>query len=133
MRSGSGLTLVEVIVAMAILAVGILAVFMLQATSLRGTRTAAASQTLTNMAQSELQLQREFSRHVRSPVRGETCRSLADGDDRYDCEVRVFPCELVGGSLVCRNGDVATADARQVTVIVTARDGASAEVSTVVK
>lgn len=133
MRQHEGLTLVEVMIAMVILAVGVLAVFMLQATSLRGTRTAVVSQTLTNMAQSELQLQREFSRHVSATVTGETCRSIADDEENFTCEVRVYPCSLSGGALQCRTGSVTDADARQITVIITGRDGASVEVSTVVK
>ncbi len=128
----AGLTLVEVVIAVAILAIGVLAVFALQGNALRGTRGAVLSQEMANLAQSELQLQREFSRYVSAPVRGESCRSGIPAD-AFECVVDVLPCELSGGSIVCRNSSVASAVARQIDVIITGPGNAAFKASTVVR
>ncbi len=131
MTRQAGLTLVEVMIALFILAVGVLAAFGLQANSLRGTRTAVVGQDLANIAESELQLQREFERHVTTVVIGETCRS-ASYDDGFSCQVDVFPCSLSAGSIRCVNGSVSTAVARQITVRVTGPGNTQYRASTVV-
>ncbi len=132
MRLARGLTLVEVVVAVAILAIGVLAVFALQGNALRGTRSATIAQEMSNLAQSELQLQREFARHVSSPVWGETCRS-GIAIDVFGCTVDVLPCELSGNSIVCRTSSVSDAVARQVDVTISGPGNQSVKVSTVVR
>ena len=117
---------------MAVLAIGVLAVFALQANSLRGTRSAVVSQEMANLAQSELQLQREFSRYVTSPVHGESCRSGIPSD-AYECSVDVLPCEMSGANIVCRDSSVAEAVARQVDVVITGPGLAPFKASTVVR
>lgn len=130
MTSRHGLTLVEVMIALFILAVGVLAAFGMQANSLRGTRAAELSQTLANMGESELQLQRQFERHVTSPVTGESCRSII-GSAGFSCEVDVYPCSLVSGALTCSKTSVTDAVARQVTVRLSGPGNVRARVSTV--
>jgi hypothetical protein len=124
--------LVEVMIAVSVLAIGVLAVFLLQASALRGSRSATITQEMSNIAQSELQLQREFSRHVMAPVSGESCRSVGTLVG-FTCHVDVYPCDLASGTITCRNSSVTTAVARQVTVVVEGPGGARAEVSTVVR
>src|SRR5690554_6776688 len=114
----AGLTLVEVVIAVAILAIGVLAVFALQGNALRGTRGAVLSQQMAKLAQSELQLQREFSRYVSAPVRGESCRSGLPSD-AFACTVDVLPCEMSGADIACRDASVTDAVARQVDVVIT--------------
>lgn len=133
MRRGDGLTLVEVVVAIAILAIGVLAVFALQGSALRGTRTATIAQELSNLVQSELQLQREFSRHVNAPVWGESCRSGIVRDDVYTCTVDVLPCEMAGSDLRCRAASVSDAVARQIDVTITGPGNQALKASTVVR
>ena len=127
-----GLTLIEVVIAVSILAVGVLAVFGLQSSALRGTRTATLAQELANIAQSELQLQREFTRHVTAPVSGETCRS-GIALDVFTCTVDVLPCDYGGGAITCRNTSIVTAVARQIDVTVTGPNNEALKVSTVVR
>lgn len=133
MRNRGGLTLVEIAIALFILAVGILAAFGLQTNALRGTRTAEITQTMTNIAESELQLQREFERHVTHPVSGETCRSQLQASTGFTCSVDVYPCSLSGGALSCVNATVADAVARQITVRLTGPSNTQLQMSTVVQ
>jgi|SRR5690606_15157554 len=127
-----GLTLVELLIALIVLAVGVLGAFAMQANGLRGTRTAAVMQTLSNMAESELQLQREFERHVTSPVTGESCRSEFSVDG-FTCEVHVYPCAFASGQLTCTDTSVGVAVARQITVRVEAPGGSRYEAAVVVR
>lgn len=130
MRAQRGLTLVEVMIALFILAVAVLAAFGLQANSLRGTRAAELSQALANMAESELQLQQQFRRHVTSPVTGESCRSNFS-EVGFSCQVDVYPCSLVGNALQCVKSTVSDAVARQVRVRVSGPGNVRFEASTV--
>ena len=131
MRS-SGLTLLEVVIAVAVLAVAVLAVFALQGTALRGTRGAVLSQEMANLAQSELQLQREFSRYVSAPVHGESCRSGLPSD-AFACTVDVLPFEMSGADIAFRDASVTDAVARQVDVVITGPGGATFRASTVAR
>lgn len=100
-----GMTLVEVLVAIVILAVGILALAQFQAASLRNTALAAAINQTTRLVRGELEWQRQTA--VSPDV--VDCESVIESglpDGFTSCEVQIVPCALVfgeggGGSLVC--------------------------------
>lgn len=83
----SGLTLVEVLIAIAILAVGILGVAQLQTASLRNTAVAQALNETTRAVRGELEWQRTTAV---APVDGDTCGTVAG--DFESCNVNVVAC-----------------------------------------
>lgn len=129
----AGFTIVEVVIALMILTVGVLGAFAMQASALRGTTGATISQEVSNIAESELQLQREFYRVVELSNTGETCRSNFDSG-LYTCTVDVHPCVRVLGDVECRQSSTSLMSvvARQVVVSVTGPGNRSIQVSTVV-
>jgi Tfp pilus assembly protein PilV len=131
MKHTSGLGLVEVLIAIVILAVGVLAASGLQTSALKGTRTAKISQTLSNLAQSELQLQQGFVRSVDDPTKGETCRSTSSAEGFSCSSVNIYPCELSSGALTCKDGSVSNPVAWQITVVVAGPDHKHFKASTV--
>lgn len=133
MRSSGGLTLIEVLVALAVVAIGLIAVAGMQTTGLRGTRSATETQVMSNIAHSELQLQRVFDRHVSGAVTEETCRSGGYGE-QYECRVNIYPCELSSAALDCRNTtQVKNVVAHQVVVQVQGPGNSRVEAATVVR
>lgn len=130
MTSRSGLTLVELMVALFILVVGILAAVGLQGTALRGTRSAVIAQELNNYAESELQIQREITRHSNTFVANQSCQIVVP--QGFECFVDVRPCELHVSELVCGNSTVEHPAARQITVRVVGATNARFQASTVV-
>ncbi len=129
-----GFTLIETVVAVFILGVGVLAVFGLQASSLTSTRNATILQELNDLARSEVELQREFSRFTDAPVNGETC-AVTTEPTGFACTVNVFPCQYAVGTdtLTCSNTTIIDAPAHQIVVTVTAPAGRSFTLSSVVK
>lgn len=111
----SGLTLVEVVVAILVLAVGVLGAVALQGTSLRANRTATEIQQLTAAARSELDVWRARleSSVYDGPQDGNCLASEAES-----CEVRILPCALSGTALTCSPGHLSLPVAQSVTVTV---------------
>lgn len=105
-----GLTLVEVLVALVVLAVGFLAVVGLQATGLRSTRTAQELQTINSTARSELDVWKASTMISPSPI-SRTCTMFPT-----DCTVTILPCQVMSGNLVCSNQPVTEFAAHLVTV-----------------
>lgn len=132
--TGSGFTLVEVVIAIGIIGVGLLALFGLQASALTSNRNATLLQELNDLARSELELQREFNRVVDTAVSGESC-AVTTEPSGFGCQVAVFPCEYLMASdrLSCGSAAVVDAPARQIVVTVSAPSGGSFRLSTVVK
>jgi prepilin-type N-terminal cleavage/methylation domain-containing protein len=131
-RWRTGLTLIEVIIAVFVLAVGVLGAFALQATALSGSRNASELQELANVAASELEIQSEFRRSVGSAVLGGTCRTsgvLAG----IGCVVDVYPCGASSSAITCTNANVTAVEAHQIVVRVTGVSGRSVQLSMVVK
>lgn len=97
----SGLTLVEALVAIAILGVGILALAQLQAASLRNSALAESINRTTRLARGELEWQRQTALDP-----GDTSCSALVPADFGTCRVDVVPCALVfdddgGAELEC--------------------------------
>lgn len=130
----NGFTLIEVIIAIAIVAVGLLALFSLQASTLTSNRNATLLQELNDLARSEIELQREFNRVVETAVTGETC-TVTTEPSGFGCQVDVFPCQYVLATdrLSCGTATIVDAPARQIVVSVSAPSGRTFQLSTVVK
>lgn len=123
--STSGLTLVEVLVALLVLAVGAFAVVGLQATGLRTTGVAKDLQELNATAQSELDVWKAAALLSPDPL-NRTCTMFAT-----NCTVAIVPCEVSGGDLACSSVTIANFDAHLVEVTV-ARDDRQLTLRTVV-
>lgn len=126
MIRSTGLTLVEVMIAVLVLGVGVLAAAGLQTSALQATRSAQATQQLASIARSELDVARG-TRYGQTEPETNACTTRPTG-----CHVDVAPCTVSGGgSLDCTLALVATPDAHLVTVTVAA-DTRSVRVQTVV-
>lgn len=125
-RGSSGLTLIEVVIAILILAVGVLALAALQTSSLAATGTARDLQELNADARSEMDVWR-----ARLSDPGALYPTIVDGAcaTRAECQVQISPCVLVNGpqgsaaSLDCTLSTVPDPAAHAVKVVVrNARD-----------
>jgi len=109
-----GLTLIEVLIAIAILAVGIMAMAQFQAASLRNTAAAESINRTTRLVRGELEWQRQTALE---PATLE-CSSLVPADFE-SCEVLVEPCSLAfaeDGSSTFECGDGISPSSYRVTV-----------------
>jgi prepilin-type N-terminal cleavage/methylation domain-containing protein len=111
-RARSGLTLIEVVIAVAVIAVGVLAALGLQSSALSATGTARASQEVSKLAEAELAIRREMTL---APVT-QPCRATVPAG--YTCTVTVSACSLGSGTFSC-GGTIAAPVAHFVTVSVT--------------
>lgn len=131
-RRSDGLTLIEVVIAIAVLAIGVLAAFAMQVSALQGTRAATINQEMSNIAQSELELQRAFARTISGPGAGLTCRTAFE-QPAYTCSVTVRACSFTAGALACGGSVTGTPAAWQITVSVQGPQGRQLQVSTVAR
>lgn len=92
MRHREGLSLVEVLVALVILAVGVIAAATMQTTALRATHRGNIAQELTRLADAELEMQRQLG----TPTAGNTC--LGGAQTGFSCLTTVVPCKYVSAS-----------------------------------
>lgn len=115
----SGLTLVEVLVAVAVLAVGVLGAAALQANALRATRTARIVQELDADALSAVNLLRV--RYADAEVVAAGRHDCGPGFQN-DCSFEVQPCELLAGQLQCSSSTLSRPDAIALLVTVSSRD-----------
>lgn len=116
MRRSDGLTLVEVLVALLVLAVGVIAAATMQTTALRTTNSGNVSQELTKLAEAEIQMQRQLT----TPTAGNAC--LSGSKTGYSCRITIVPCQYVTASnnIACAaSTPAANRIAYQTTVIVT--------------
>ncbi len=119
MRDSQGLTLIEVLIAIVVLAVGVLAAASMQTSALSASNRARVAQELTNTARTEMERQREFARPGIDPA--PECLSKNALPSGYTCTVTVAPCRITTAttppSLSCGTG-TGTVVADQVTVSV---------------
>lgn len=123
-----GLTLIEVLVAVAILAIGIFAMAQFQAASLRSTATAESINRTTRLVRGELEWQRQTALEPAAL----TCSSLVP-DDFGSCEVLVEPCSLdfaEDGSATYECGDHVSPSSYRVTVSAAGPRGQSLSLDT---
>lgn len=111
----SGLTLVEVMVAVSILAFGVLGAASLQATALRASTTAEAVRGLATNGSGELAIARGRTfDHTEPATVG--CVKVQD-----DCSIAIHPCRPDGtGALDCRTSPIAEPVAHALTITLTA-------------
>lgn len=112
MRGAAALTVLEVVIALSILAVGVLGAAGLQATALRATRSAQELQVINAYATSQLEAWRGLRLAQTSP-------DVADcSSETLACMVEVRPCVPTAGGLACDVGAVPNPAAHAVAVIV---------------
>lgn len=107
MKSVIGLTLIEVLIAIVVLAVGVLAAAAMQTTALRASSDAKAIQDVTEFAEREIELLRQSEP---SPGTKDCSKSP------YTCTAVVRACQLSSSNLTCAGTGT---DAHQITVTVT--------------
>lgn len=141
MTRNTGLTVLEVIVAIAVMAIGVLAAAQLQATSLRNSAHAQALNEVTRMVRAELELQRHTATIISDLEEGEVAEPVptvtfdcmtAKPAGITSCVVEVEPCTiaLVGSAtLICGSG-VLSPPAYRISVDVEGRRGVALSVST---
>lgn len=96
MTSRSGLTLIELIIAIAIIAIGITAAIALQTSSLRYSSQAEIINHVTRAAEGEIEWRRQISIGTTS-VGTKKCQSIMP-DTIVACEVVILPCVLPAGT-----------------------------------
>lgn len=123
-----GLTLVEILVAILILAVGVLGAMYMQTTGLQATRTSQVIQALNADARSQLDL-------MRLRLARETWTAQTTGgcniSGASECSVTIQPCTVSSGQLDCSLATVSDPAAYHVTVTVRA-EGDQLELDSVV-
>lgn len=117
MKSTVGMTLLEVLIAIAVLAVGVLAAAAMQTTALRASNDARAIQDVTEFAEREIELRRQFDLSS-TAGKSTTCTSVTPLPTDYTCNVEVRNCQLSGTALSCSTGSVTTPVADQITVTI---------------
>lgn len=142
MRASSGLSLIEVVIAVAVLMIGVMAAAQLQGTSLRHTGLAQALNEVTRMARAELELQRHTATIISDLAEGEAAAPVETvvfdcvstrpaGID--SCEVTVEPCTILqtsAATLVC-GAEVPAPPAYRITVDVVGQRGAELSIATI--
>lgn len=114
MKSSTGLTLIEVLIAIVILAVGVLAAAAMQTTALRASNDAQAIQGVTKTAEAEIEFRRQIDLTATAGQQPTCKTAVATG---YTCVVSVVPCSLSAGALSCSSGALSSvADQATVTV-----------------
>lgn len=97
-RAAAGLTLVEILVAITILAVGVIGAMTMQSTGLQATRTSEVSQRLNAAARAEIAVMRLRLGSEHWTASGTTgCTTSGAGD----CSVAVSLCRADGATLDC--------------------------------
>lgn len=117
MRVQHGLTVVEVLIALVVLAIGVIAAAQLQASSLLFSSQAEAIKQVTRVAEAELQWRRQTALDL-----GDTdCQSFVP-PEFSECRVEILPCVMPAGSstFTCSSRAISPV-AYQITVQVTGR------------
>ena len=110
--SDTGLTIIEVLIALVIFAVGVMALAQLQTSSLRFSSQAEQLRTATQIAEGEI----EWRRQTAITVGANPCDSYTP--EGFTCSVTIIPCNASGDGLTCAAGLVAPV-AYEITVAVT--------------
>ena len=114
-RTAAGFSLVEILVAITILAVGIIGAMTMQTTGLQATRSSEVTQRLNEDARSEIRVMRLRLGSETWKEAGETgCTASRAGD----CKAAVTLCSTTGTDLVCADSITGAPDAFAVRVTV---------------
>jgi len=126
-RRTIGISVVEVLIALAILGIGVAAAAQMQATSLRYSRQAEQIKTATQVAEGEVEWRRQTELDVGT---GLDCASYIP--DGYSCAVTIEPCHAVGTALeiTCSAGLVSPV-AYRIAVEVGTPSGTTFELATI--
>ena len=126
----AGLTLIEVLIAVALIAIGILAALAMQTTALQTTSRMTVTQTLTQVAFTELDFQRSIFTATGGPSAGSCDGRMPNGlfGAGYRCEVIVDDCEVTSTSALC-GGAVTTDEPNAFLVRISATRTSGEEVS----
>ena len=125
-KSIVGFTLIEVLVAIVVLALGVLAAAAMQTSALRASSDARAIQEVTKLAEGEISFRRQNDRET-YPGHLASCQSVSSLPSGFSCQVVIKPCQLVTTAgtpptvtMSCPASSVAPADqvADQATVTV---------------
>lgn len=132
MKTSSGFTLLEVLVAIVVLAVGVLAAASMQTSALSASNRARVAQEITNTARTEAERQRQFVRSGTSPAPASPA-CLSAVPTGYTCTVAVVPCRIANTppALICATG-TGTVVADQVTVSVSRPQASTVQLKTVI-
>ncbi len=103
MKASSGFTLLEVLVAIVVLAVGVLAAASMQTSALSASSRARIDQEVTNTARTEMERQRQFMRSGTAPAPSSPA-CLSTVPSGHTCTLAVAPCRIISGALKCANG-----------------------------
>ena len=99
MKNARGLSLVEVLVAIAVLAIGVIGAVQLQASSLTASSRGESIQDATTIARAELEHRLQI---ILTPNPSEDC--LAEIPDSFQCTAAVLPCTFASGAVSCSAG-----------------------------
>lgn len=117
MKASAGLTLLELLVAIVVLAIGVLAAASMQTSALSASNRSRIAQEVTNTARTEAERQRQFVRFGTAPAPpSPVC--LSSVPSGYTCTVTVAPCRIVSGALTCMTTATGPVVADQVTISV---------------
>lgn len=130
--SHEGITLVEIMIAVAIIAIIVLVIAGMQGTALRANTQAQRLQTATSLAEGELELQRQQVLTVRSAAPCAIEGTGLAGFAGYSCKVSVYPCSYESQTLSCQVNGVSNPVAYQVIVEVTGPANTAVSLQTVV-
>ena len=103
-----GLSLIEVLIAVAVLGIGVLAAAALQQSSLSASSSASITREATRFAESELELQKAGV--------ASTCLTTESLPEAYDCQVDITTCSLQPLGVSCDNSMPVVADLVRVTI-----------------
>lgn len=109
-----GLSLIEVIIAVAVVAVAAFAAFMVQANSIRSSARAQTIQRVTKLAESEMEINRQV---VSAAGSNQICQNTMPRG--YSCNLTIKYCNLSSNALSCSLSGVSTPVARLVDVQIT--------------
>lgn len=115
MTRRNGLTLVEILIAILILAVGVIGAMLMQTTGLRATRTAQVMQDLNADARSQLDLMRL---RLASEIWTSPTSTGCDIRGTSTCSVEIRPCLVAAGTLDCQVASTSDPAAHAVRVMV---------------
>ncbi len=95
-----GISLIEVVVAVAIFVIGMLGSVLLQANALRATNKAKIIEEIVDIASAQLELERQKDlSSVNAASTGVTCNGTVSSE--YSCSFSVMPCRYASGQLSC--------------------------------
>ena len=110
MKQQTGLSLIEVMIAIMMIAVAVIAAAGLQGAALKNTAKAQAVNEVTKIAENELSLQRQ------SDSGDTTCST--DVPSGYTCSVSYVPCRIQSGAMTCSSTVTSGVRAYQISVSV---------------